>query len=221
MKRFSIKQIVCVRICKRCKQNFNFNNKFHKHIRQHHVRKSIKNFDFRIFTSEFACKIKKKSTIECFFVSFVSFIFFATSRNQIFSTKIISQFLSSKCSNFSIATYKINSKSMKNAIVDCSFIFSSISSLDSIRKHQKFHIQKFYLIVNDLNRMFVENSKSFDLRQHHNRRFFSQNFDFRQLDRSCSIFSKKFHFIIENLFEMFDEKFKKKSLFQNQNNVFF
>ena len=224
MKKFSIQQIVCARICKRCKQNFNFNNKFHEHIREHHARKSVQNLNFRIFASEFTCKIKKKSAFICSFVSFVSqksFIFFATSRNQIFSTKIISQFLSSKCSNFSIATYKINSKSMKNAIVDCSFIFSSISSLDSIRKHQKFHIQKFYLIVNDLNRMFVENSKSFDLRQHHNRRLFSQNFDFRQFDRSCSTSSKKSHFIIENLFEMFDEKFEKKNLFQSQNNVFF
>ena len=158
MKKFSIQQIVCARICKRCKQNFNFNNKFHEHIRQHHARKSTKNFDFRIFTQKFTCKIKKKSAIEC------SFIFFATSRSQIFSTKIISQFLLSKYSNFSIATYKINSKSMKNAIVVCFFIFSFISSFHSIRKHQEFHIQKFYLIVNDLSRMFVEKFKSFDLR---------------------------------------------------------
>ena len=118
MKKFSIQQIVCVRICKRCKQNFNFNNKFHEHIRQHHVRKLVKNFVFRVFTFEFAYKIVEKSTDIC------SFIFFATSRNQMFSTKIISQFLLSKCSNFSITTYEINSKSMKNAIVICSFIFA-------------------------------------------------------------------------------------------------
>ena len=67
--------------------------------------------------------------------------------------------------------------------------------------------------MNDLNRMFVEKSKSFRLQQHQNRCNFSQNFDFRQLHRSCSIFSKKFYLIIENLFEMFDEIFKKKIYF--------
>ena len=50
MKKFSIQQTICVRICKRCQQNFNFNNKFHEHIRQFHVRKSVKDFIFRIFT---------------------------------------------------------------------------------------------------------------------------------------------------------------------------
>ena len=211
----STKNTSIQRICKQCKQSFHFHNKFHEHIRQHHARKSIKSSDFRVFTQESTCKIKKKSAIEC------SFTLFATSRSQIFSTKIISQFLLSKCSNFSIATYKISSKSMKSAIVVCSLIFSFISSFDSVRKHQKSYIQKFYLIVNDLNRMFVEKFKSFDLQQHQNRCRFSQNFVFRQLDRSCLIFSKKFYLIIEKLFEMFDEKFNKMSLFQNQNNVFF
>ena len=206
--------------CRRCNRIFNFNNKFHEHIRQHHARKFVKNFDFRVFALEFEYKFSKKSIIICSFVSFVSSIFFATSRSQIFSTKIVSQFLASRCSNLSIATYKIDSKSMKNAIVVCSFIFSFISSFDSVRKHQKSHIQKFYLIVNDLSRMFVEKSKSFDLQQHQNRCRFSQNFDFRQFDR-FSIFSKKFYLIMQNLFEMFNEKFKRKNLFQNQNNVFF
>ena len=217
MKKLSIQQIVCARICKRCKQNFNFNNKFHEHIRQHHARKSTKNSDFRFFTSKSTCKIKKKSSIKCSFVSLVSSIFSATSRSQTISTKIISQFLSSKCSNLSIATYKIKSKSMKSAIVICSLIFSSISST-SVRKHQESHNQKFYLIVNDLSRMFAEKSRSFDLQQHHNRRFSSQNFDVRQ-HRFAS--SKKSYLIIENLFEMFDEKFRKTDLFQSRNNVSF
>ena len=223
MKRFSIQQIVCVRICKHCKQNFNFNNKFHEHIREYHVRKFVisKNFDFRVFALEFAYKIKKKSTIICSFVSFVLFIFFATSKSQKFWFSItFESIIASARSNLSIIIYKINSKSIKSAIVVCLFIFSSISSFDSVRKHQKFHIQKFYLIVNDLNRMFVEKFKSFDLQQHQNRCRFSQNFVFRQLDRSCLIFLKKFYLIIEKLFEMFDEKFNKMSLFQSQNNVF-
>ena len=221
MKRFSIQQIVCVRTCKHCKQNFNFNNKFHEHIREHHARKSVilKSSDFRVFAFESAYKIKKKSTIICSFVSFASFILFATSRSQIFSTKMFSRFVSSKDSNLSIATHKISSKSMKNAVVNCSLIFSSISSHISVQEYEKFYIQKFYLIVNDLHRMFDEKSKSCDLKQHHNRHFFSQNSDIRQFHFSFS--SIKSHFIIENLFEMFDEKFRKKNLFQNQNNVSF
>ena len=82
MKKFSIQQIVCVRICKRCKQNFNFNNKFHEHIRQHHARKFVKNSVFRIFASESTCKVKKKSTFICSFVSLVSFIFFTTLKSM-------------------------------------------------------------------------------------------------------------------------------------------
>ena len=74
--------------------------------------------------------------------------------------------------------------------------------------------------MNDLNRMFVEKFKSFDLQQHQNRRFFSQSFDLRQVSQSCfSIVSKKSYLIIENLFEIFVEKFTKNSSFQNQMNL--
>ena len=66
--------------------------------------------------------------------------------------------------------------------------------------------------------MFHEKFKSFDLRQHHNRRSFSQRFDIRQFH--FLFLSIKFHFIIETLFEMFVEKFKKKNLFQSQKNLF-
>ena len=255
----SIQQIVCAQICKRCKQNFNFNNKFHEHIRQHHARKSIKSSDFRVSTSEFTCKIKKKSTFTCLFVSSIffatftfifesilskrshlsiatlditskqtkiatmlitrritskrveiaifncSFVFssisFATSRSQIFSTKTVSRFISSS-SNLSIATHRITSNSMKK--------LSITSFRTSVSEHQK-----SYLILNDLSRMFVEKSRSFDLRQHHNCRFFQQSFDIRQ---SRSI---KSHLIVKHLFEMFDEKFRRKNLFQSQNNVSF
>ena len=211
MKKFSIKQIVCVRICKRCKQNFNFNNKFHEHIRQHHARKSVKDFVFRIFTFEFAYKIVEKSTDICSSVSqFVSFIFLATSRSQIFSTKIVSRFVSSNDSNFSIATHKITSKFVKIASINDFFTqFATFSSM--FRKS----ISKFHFTIHDLFRMFVEKFKSLNLRQHYNRRSFQQNFDIRQFR------SIKSHLIIENLFEMFDEKFRKKNLSQNQNNVFF
>ena len=222
-KNASISRIVCVRtICKRCNQIFNFNNKFHEHIRERHARKSVKSLNLRVFTSEFTYKIVEKSTSICSSASLISqksSVFFTTSRNQKFWFSIIFEsVIASTSSNFSIATYKFNSKSIESAIVNCSFISSFISSHVSIRNFHESHIQTHF-IVNDLRRMFHEKSKSFDLRQHHNRRFFSQSFDLRQFDRSCSTFSKKSYFIIKNLFEMFDEKFRKKSLFQNQKSV--
>ena len=211
VKKFSIQQIVCARTCKRCKQNFNFNNKFHEHIRQHHARKSVKDFVFRVFTFEFAYKIVEKSTDICSSVSqSASFISFATSRSQIFSAKIVSRFISSNDSNFSIATHKITSKFVKIASINDFFTqFATFSSM--FRKS----ISKSHFTIHDLFRMFVEKFKSLNLRQHHNRRFSQQNFDIRQFR------SIKSHLIIENLFEMFDEKFRKKNLFQNQNNVSF
>ena len=211
--------------CRRCNKIFNFNNKFHKHIREHYARKFVKSLNFRVFTSEFTYKIIEKSTSIRLSVSFISqksSILFATSRSQKFwLSTIFESVIASTRSNFSIASYKINSKSMKSAIVNCSLFSSSTSSYTSVRKYQEFHIQKSYLIMNDLHRMFAEKSASFDLQQHQNRCRFSQKFDFRQLDRSRSTSSKKSYLTIENLSEMFDEKFRRKSLFQDQNSVSF
>ena len=218
VKSASIRQVACVRICKHCKQNFNFNNKLHDHIRKHHARKSVKSLNLRVFASKSTCNIKKKSAFTCSSASLASSILSATSRSQKFwFSMIFESVTASTRSNLSIATYKISSKSMRNAIVNCSLTSSSTSSNKSVRKHRESHIQKFYLTMNDLSRMFHEKSKSFDLRQHHNRRFSSQSFDIRQSHFSSS--SIKSHLTIENLFEMFDEKFRKKSLFQNQKNV--
>ena len=212
-------QIVCTRtICKRCEQIFNFNNKFHEHLRQNHARISIKSFDLRALALKSTYKIAEKSTMTCSSASHASFIFFAISRSQIFSAKMSSRSVSHKDSHLSIARLKITSKSMKKLSVNCSLTSSFTLSHASVRNLHESHIQT-YFIVNDLSRMFHEKFKSFDLRQHHNRRFFSQSFDLRQFDRSCSIFSKKFYLTIENLFEMFDEKFRRKSLSQNQKNV--
>ena len=222
MKRLSFQQTVCVRtICKRCKQNFNFNNKFHEHIRQHHARRTVKDSVLRVSTLEFAYKIVEKSADICSSVSqSASSISFATSRSQIFSAKIVSRSVSSSDSNLTIATFKITSKSMKKLSINCSLTSSLSSSRNSIRKHHEFHMQKSFLIMNDLSRMFNEKSKSFDLRAHQDRSYSSQSFDIRQSSQSCfSIASKKSYLTIENLFEMFDEKFRKKSLFQSQKNV--
>ena len=125
--------------CRRCNKIFNFNNKFHKHVREHYVRKFVKSLNFRVFTSKFTYKIIEKSTNIRLFVLFISqksFILFATSKSQKFwFSTIFESVIASTRSDFSIASYKISSKSIKNAIVNCSFIFSFISSYTSIRKH--------------------------------------------------------------------------------------
>ena len=224
VKNASIQRIVCVRtICKRCKQNFNFNNKLHEHIRQHHARKSIisKSSDLRVFASESLCNIIEKSAVSCSFTSrFASSIFSATSTQILWRTRIFNS-ISSNRSNLSLATYKIASELTKNVSFNCSLTSSLSSFRISVRKHHEFHMQKSYLTMNDLSRMFIEKFKSFDLRSHQDRSYSSQSFDIRQSSQSCfSTVSKKSYLIIENLFEMFDEKFRKKSMFQNQKNVF-
>ena len=237
MKKFSIQQTVCARICKRCKQDFNFNNKFHEHIREHHARKFVRSLNFRVFASEFTYKIIEKFANICSFASFVSqklSILFATSRSQTFYFATIFRSMSSIRLNFSIALHEISSKRAKIATMlitrnftskrveivafNCSFTFSLSFSRIFVQNFHESHFQKSHLIMNDLNRMFDKKTRFFDLQQHYNRRFFSQSFDVRQ---SRFAFSKKFHLIIENLFEMFDEKFKKTNLFQSRNNVFF
>ena len=216
MKSASIQRIVCARtICKRCNQIFNFNNKLHEHIRQHHARKSVisKSSDLRAPALESTYKIAEKSTITCPSASHASPTPSATPQSQIFSTKMSSRSVSPSDSHLSIATLKITSKSLEKLPVNCQLTSSLSSSRTSVRKHQESNIQKSYLTMKNLSRMFDEKFRSFDLQQHQNRPSSSRKFDIR---RSHSI---KSHLTIENLFQMFDEKFRRKSLFQNQKNV--
>ena len=156
----------------------------------------------------------------CFvcFVCFAKFFYFfcniKKSKNLIFNNFRINR----RVNAFEFFDYDIQNQfkiDMKNAIVNRLFIFSFISSYTSIRKYQKFHIQKFYLIMNDLHRIFYKKFESFNLRQYYNRRFFQQNFDIRQF------FSIKFHFNIDNLIRMFHKKFKSFDLRQHYNYCFF
>ena len=217
VKNASIQQVACARICKHCKQSFNFNNKLHEHIRQHHARKSVKSSDLRAFAFESTYKVIEKSAVFCSSASLTSqsasSTLSATSRSQIFSAKMSSRSVSFKSSHLSIATLKITSKSVKKLSANCSLTSSFSSPRISIQKHHEFHMQKSYLTMNDLSRMFDEKPKSFDLQQHQNCVLSSRCFDIRQ---SHSI---KFYLTIENLFKMFDGKFRRKSLFQDQKNV--
>ena len=231
MKRFSIQQIACARICKRCKQDFNFNNKLHEHIRKHHARKSVRSLNLRVFASELTYKIIEKSASICSSASLASqksFILSATSRSRIFYSATIFRSMSSIRLNLSIASHEVSSKRAKIAAMLFTRDFTSKRveiaafncSLTSSTSSSRTSVSKSYLTMNDLSRMFHEKSKSFDVQQHQNRCRSSQSFDLRQFSQSCSTSSKKSYLSIENLFEMFDAKFRRKSMFQNQKNVF-
>ena len=230
MKRLSIQQIACARICKRCKQDFNFNNKLHEHIRKHHARKSVRSLNLRVFASELTYKIIEKSASICSSASLASqksFILSATSRSRIFYSATIFRSMSSIRLNLSIASHEVSSKRAKIAAMLFTRDFTSKRveiaafncSLTSSTSSSRTSVSKSYLTMNDLSRMFHEKSKSFDVQQHQNRCRSSQSFDLRQFSQSCSTSSKKSYLSIENLFEMFDEKFRRKNMFQNQRNV--
>ena len=149
MKNASIQRIVCVRtICKRCNQIFNFKNKFHEHIRQHHARKFVilKNSDFRVFTFEFTYKIIEKSTVFCSFVSFISQICFVYSfcnitKSNVFSENVFAICFTQKFAffNFEIQNYIKIDEEIINELLVYFFIliFSNFCSKTSRMSHAK------------------------------------------------------------------------------------
>ena len=207
--------------CRRCNKIFNSNNKLHEHIREHHARKPVKSLNPRVLTPEPTCKTKEKPVFTCPSAPLAPQkppTPPATPRSQMSSTQTATQSLSPKCSNLSIATYKISPKSMESAAVVCPLTPSPIPPT-SVRKHQEPHIQKSYLTVDDLRRTFAGKHRPFGLQQHQNRCRSPQGFGLRQPGRPCLTPSKKPYLTIENLSEMFDGKSRRKGLFQGQNNV--
>ena len=107
---------------------------------------------FTSFATSFTSSIKTISKFS--FLDTSSSRNFATSRN-LFSIETISRStISSLRLRLSIATSKNVSKMTKITSMICSFISSSIFSRNSASKHQK-----FYLIIDDLFKMFVEKFK--------------------------------------------------------------
>ena len=201
-----IKQVDCSKmICKHCEQDFNFKNKLHDHIREQHTQKS----NFRIFTSESTYKTEKKSTIICLFVSLVSSSFFATSRSQIFSSKIVSRFVSSSDSNFPIATHKFTFKFMKKSVPFASsassiFFATSTSISESISsKCSNFFIATLNITSKSMKKLSVNCSFTFSIS------FFR------------TFVSKHSYLTIDNLIRMFREKFKSFDLQQHRKDFAF
>ena len=182
-----IQKIVCKKIvCKHCEKIFDSKNKFYEHIRQHHTNKKVKTMKFRfnkernkisstisIISTTISSKTTSKFSIFRFVTIskqtrnlFISFVIFATTSKQMI-------WISSKRSRFLLFTFEIISKFVKIASTTCSLFISFATSTSKLRKS----ISKFYFTIHDFHRLFVEKFKRFDLRQHQNRRSFSQRFD--------------------------------------------
>ena len=213
---------------------FDNNIKFHEHIRIRHAKKSksvfsqsiVSFFTFSqsiifsfsvsssrsiIFSSSTSSKllslsmlaleiVRERSKSTSFFEISSDFSSIATSRKSISWTKIVSRLIVAfKFSRFPIATFKSMCKFSKNANVVCSSTSSRILS----SKHQD--IQKFYFIVNDLIRMFVEKSNSFDLQRHQMRSFSFRDFDKCNFANKCNFIQNRitsyFHAMITFAFK--------------------
>ena len=111
----------------------------------------------------FFVTFSKLSKNAFFIFSFISF--------EIFTTIFQKSIIISKRSRFLLFIFKIILKRVKIASKFCSFIsFATFSS--RFRKS----ILKFYFIIDNFNRMFIEKFKLFNLSQHSNHRFFFAKF---------------------------------------------
>ena len=164
--------------CKRCFVKFLNNIKFYQHVQNHHQKKFAIKFAKHIFTFSsnelvlfvfneivlfsrqfFISSLISLSTLFIILFTFIESILFATSKKQIFWTKIASKsIISSKSSRLSISILEF--------LKSTSIIFSSISS--QISTSTKTYL-KIYLTMNNLFVMFFEKSKSLNLlyRQKH------------------------------------------------------
>ena len=204
--------------CRRCKIKFDSNIKLHEHIRIRHAKKSkpaslqfvvssssesksssssesvifssfsSKSLSLAISTPEIVRErsesVSSKSVTESSVTSseFSSvFSSIETSKKSISWTEIVSRsIVALKLSRFPIATFKSMCKSLKNANVACSFISS-----------RTFTSSKFYLIVNDLFRMFVEKPNSFDLQSNQNKSLFSRSFGKCSFKSKCDLIQSR------------------------------
>ena len=225
MESASIQRAVCARTtCKRCNQIFNSNNKLHEHIRQHHARKPVKSSDLRVPALESTFKVIEKPAAFCppapLTPQSAPPTPPATPRSQISSAEMPSRPVSPKGSHLSIATLKITPKPVEKLPANCQLTPPPSPSRTPVRKHQDCHMQKSYLTMDDLSRMFTEKPRPFGLRPHQDRPYSPQSPDIRQSSQPCSsTASKKPYLTIENLSEMFGEKSRRKGMFQGQKNV--
>ncbi|KAG7009246.1 hypothetical protein G7Y79_00003g011140 [Physcia stellaris] len=108
---------------------------------------------------------------------------------------------------------------MESAVVNCPLTAPPTPPHTPVRKHQEPHIQKSYLTMDDLHRMFAGKSRPYGPRQHQNRYRSPQGFGLRQPGRPCSTPSKKPYLTIENLSRMFSGNLRRKNLLYSQKSL--
>ena len=199
--------------CKRCKTiKFDSNIKLHEHIRTRHAKKSksaqqsivssfassFQSITFSFFTSSKLVVMSLATSSELLSES----LSIATSRTSISWAKIVARsIVALKFSRLSIATSKSIYNILKKSTINC-----SLASLTSLRTSTS---SKFYFIVNDLYRMFVEKSSSFDLQRHQMCSFSSKISDKSNCDliqtRITSYFNATISFAFKSIkFEAFE-----------------
>ena len=193
-------------VCRRCKSKFDSNIKLHEHIRTRHAKKSksaqqsiVSSFASSSQSITFSSSTSSKLVIMSLATSskFLSeFLSIATSRKSISWAKIVARsIVAFKFSRLSIATSKSIYNILKKSTVNCS-LASFISS-------RTFTSSRLYLIVNDLYRMFVEKSSSFDLQRHQMRSFSSKILDKNNCDliqtRITSYFNATISFAFKSI----------------------
>ena len=207
-------------ICKLCEQSLNSNRELYEHIRNHEALKPAKDSYLSINAVNLVCETMEKSAATDSSAPQEPDTPPATPGSQKSWYSMTSQPVPAPThSGLPIATYKISPKPVESAVANCSLTLPSTPSHTPVPKHQEFHLQKSYLTMDELYRMFAGKPRPFGLQQHQIRCRSPQGFGFRQPGRPCSTPSKKPYLTIENLSEMFDGKPRKKSLFQGQNHV--
>ncbi|KAG6995750.1 hypothetical protein G7Y79_00042g078550 [Physcia stellaris] len=149
-------EIACSRAtCKHCEQGFNSKNKLHEHIREQHTQKSDTNSNLRSPTPESTYKTKEKPAVTCPLAP----------PTPPATPTSISEPVSPKCSDLSIATLNITPKSMEKLPAN-SLTPTASPPRTPVRKHQEPHTQKPYLTIDDLIRMFHGKPRPFGLHSH-------------------------------------------------------
>ena len=208
--------------CKRCEKAFTSNNKFHEHIRLHHIRKSYSN---KTFEQRFVEKRNNHIDLLNSSTSSITFKLMTTSTKSsylfIFMTKAQVARLIVFSVDFS-STNSIAFKSSRRHEFICMFSTTSSSSFQtSILLHStslqkitivksKFHYFSIFSIIFRSTSAILKFSRhSITMMNASIVCFFTSS----SISSRSSIFShQKFYMIIKKLFEMFAEKLSKKNM---------
>ena len=171
--------------CKHCEKIFTSNNKFHKHVRLRHIKKSYNNKTLKqrfverednhinLSISRFIFSITFKSITAS---AKSSYLFIIMTKAQV--ARFIEFSIDSSITSTNLIVLTAFKSSHSHKYTRMSFTFSSSSSQTSMLKHQKQH-RKSYFIINDLFEMFAEKSNKKNMNITQKKSIFSCFFEFR------------------------------------------